>query len=622
MRVVEFQVSNYKSLRDTQRIGFTAGFNVVVGRNNAGKTALVEALELRFGNKPHQSLATRPRPTMPITGHSAIEVLFTMSRDELHDLVGTLAPVISLPTREGYQQGAFENFLFRYAGESTFELSALFEDGQPTEAELKGLGPSVSVRRTSGSVFIELDAEHHPTRESGGTSSAPGGDTLPIRLAQAIRDRVYAFRAERLNVGEIGSGFDQVLQPDASNLARVLNHLQANTSRFRRFNDAVKSILPDITQITVKTTEQNTVRILVWTIDPETEREDLAMPLAESGTGIGQVLAILAVILTSEYPRVILIDEPQSFLHPGAVRKLFEVMRREVRHDHQYIVTTHSSTAVTAADPTTILLVRKSGAESTIERINPDESDQMRLFLAEIGARLGDVFGADDISWVEGQTEERCFPLILRRVTDTALLGTEIIGVRATGELEGKQARAAFEIYARLISGRGLLPPAVGFIFDREGRSDKDQQDLRRQGGGQVHFLPRRLYENYLLNPTAIASVANSIKEFSDGPQIEPSQVENWLESKRWLPRYFDEVPDEQHRTDEFWRRDVHGAKLLADLFTDLSGKRVPYEKVAYGVALTEWLLEHSPADLKEVAALLSGVLKTSRRALRGSDSV
>jgi len=54
------------------------------------------------------------------------------------------------------------------------------------------------------------------------------------------------------------------------------------------------------------------------------------VPLSESGTGVGQVLAILYVVFTSEYPRTIVIDEPQSFLHPGAVRKLFEARRVQV----------------------------------------------------------------------------------------------------------------------------------------------------------------------------------------------------------------------------------------------------------------------------------------------------
>lgn len=53
------------------------------------------------------------------------------------------------------------------------------------------------------------------------------------------------------------------------------------------------------------------------------------MRLAESDTGIGQVLAILYVVIMAKYNQVIIIDEPQSFLHPGAVRKLIEILKQD-----------------------------------------------------------------------------------------------------------------------------------------------------------------------------------------------------------------------------------------------------------------------------------------------------
>ncbi|MGH7492678.1 MAG: hypothetical protein ACREOO_09820, partial [bacterium] len=115
-----------------------------------------------------------------------------------------------------------------------------------------------------------------------------------------------------------------------------------------------------------------------------------------------------------------------------------------------------------------------------------------RFALTEVGARLSDVFGAEDILWVEGHTEELCFPLILSRIAKQGLLGTAIIGIVQIGDLEGKHSKTIFEIYERLSKGRGLLPPALGFIFDQEGRSERECKDLIRQSGGKVFFLPRR----------------------------------------------------------------------------------------------------------------------------------
>ena len=49
MYISKFQILNFKSYRDSTEIEFKPGFNIITGKNNAGKTALLEALTLRFG---------------------------------------------------------------------------------------------------------------------------------------------------------------------------------------------------------------------------------------------------------------------------------------------------------------------------------------------------------------------------------------------------------------------------------------------------------------------------------------------------------------------------------------------------------------------------------------------
>ena len=60
MYIAKLQIQDYKSYLASEEIGLTPGFNVIVGQNNAGKTALVEALSLRFDSKLHMSMTTSP----------------------------------------------------------------------------------------------------------------------------------------------------------------------------------------------------------------------------------------------------------------------------------------------------------------------------------------------------------------------------------------------------------------------------------------------------------------------------------------------------------------------------------------------------------------------------------
>ena len=420
MRIASFQIENYKSFRSSEEIHLTPGFNVIVGQNDAGKTALVEAVSLRFGNKPHRSLRTVPTRSTRVNGTSYVHISFELVRNELTELMVNLSPFdVFVPPSPEHTAELHEQ-KFRNALSDQNIIKCIFHSGSHVDSAYHSDYGDYSHRGEMRRFEID-SSNNQPKVASDGTYASSSPNEFATRVAQVLRERIYFFSAERLNLAEaqIGTGSD--LLSDAANLAQVLNLLQSsNVSRFRRFNEVVRTVFPEIKQITVPPTASNRARILVWTIDPDSERDDLAIPLSESGTGIGQVLAMLYVILTSEYPRTIVIDEPQSFLHPGAVRKLFDIFRQHPQH--QYIMATHSPTVVTAADPQTFYLVRKEEAESTVEQIDVAETRKLRLYLSEIGARLSDVFGADNILWVEGGTEELCFPLILSRIVKQPLL--------------------------------------------------------------------------------------------------------------------------------------------------------------------------------------------------------
>ncbi|HLY27395.1 MAG TPA: AAA family ATPase, partial [Aggregatilineales bacterium] len=426
-------------------------------------------------------------------------------------------------------------------------------------------------------------------------------DTFYIRLADLLRQRIYCFKAERLNLAYAEIAATDILKTNAENLPQVLHQLQTtNPELFKKFNGFVSTIFPQIKQVTAPYTNQNVVRIFIFDNDTLT-RDDLSIDLADSGTGIGQVLAMLYVVLTADQPQVIIIDEPQSFLHPGAVRILFEILRQRFSQ-HQYIVTTHSPTAIASAAPQSLVLVRKVGAESRVEVVDAAEAESLRSCLLELGARPSDVFGYDQILWVEGATEERCFPLIVERILRQPMLGTAIIGVAETSLFDKKNSNVLVRIYERLSRGRGLIPPSIGIILDREARSDELIAKLEANG---LSFLARSMYENYLLNSSAIAATLGSIKEL-EGLAISPEKVNEWLEEHKWEKDFIKLNPNtERHESD--WLKNVHGKKVLDALFNELSGNRLRYEgnEVEYGLSLTTWLIEISPDELQEVTDLI-----------------
>ena len=157
------------------------------------------------------------------------------------------------------------------------------------------------------------------------------------------------------------------------------------------------------------------------------------------------------------------------------------------------------------------------------------KTNELRCLLDEVGVRLSDVFGMDKILWVEGPTEEKCYRQIITKILNKSLRGIQILAVKNTGDLEGKRAHIIFDVYDKLSGSQNLFPPAIGFVFDRETRTEQEMEDLRKRSSNPVEFLPRRMYENYLLDSEAIASVINELDEGQE-KVITASNVEVILE--------------------------------------------------------------------------------------------
>jgi predicted ATPase len=591
MYISSCQIKNYKGFRESEQIELTSGFNVVVGQNNSGKTALTEALSLRFANNQHRSLKTQP------AGNSLVTLTFGVTPNELPKLLNN-QKIFLFPygPNEAQNAGAmrFTNF-FR----KKFHVASEFSSKGYSYRRFVG------VPTGNNSFWAEFSDDLNEVKASNlGGNHNISLDTIANNVCDSAKSSIYFFQAERLNIhqGDIGTNF--ILESNASNLPQVLHLLQSsNPRRFSRFVSDVRTVFPDIQDIAVTPISSNRAQINVWFVDPETERKDLAVPLSDCGTGIGQVLAMLYVVINSDEPRILLIDEPQSFLHPGAIRKLFEIFKRERNQKHQYIVTTHSPTVVTACSPCNVILLQRKDNEIRAKTIDMNETAETRLFLSEIGARLSDVFGADKILWVEGRTEEICFQRIAEKLLKLELLATEIIGVTHVGDLEGRHKKVVLEIYQKLCEGRGLLPPALGFRFDRENLSDTDMAELTSESKGLIQFIPRRMYENYLLNPEAIATVLNEADSGRETP-LTSQEVVAWLEAHKLEKKY---IAASEHNE---WVKKVDAAKLLNDLFNGLTNARVCFEKLKHGVKITDWIIEHSPKDFDELGEFLKVALK------------
>ena len=623
MHISSFQLNNYKSYYQSTPLTLTAGINLIVGPNHAGKTALLEGLRLDFEFNPYRSSKLRRRIQGKDKASSTARASFTLSRGEMWDILRDQRARFGIPLTSGLlseiqfegtdDREQAQKFVDGVFSKESYTIEALYTKSNDHNADRLSPAkfPSFGDYDAGGEegehpfAWCRIDDEGRlvvvDTQRSGDRRFDVGFNVL-----DAIKERLYNFKAERFNVGKYVAGLGRKLESDARNLPEVLGNLQGETpAKFRLLNQYFQTIFPQVYEASARTVPNDSQpygpsrEIIIYEVE-STDPED-AIPLNHSGTGLGQVLAMLYVLVQSSQPQVIIIDEPQSFLHPGAVRKLFEIL--SLHPQHQYIISTHLPYIIHSASPATITLVTKErGRESQLQAIDVNETQELSICFDQVGARLSDAYGADNILWVEGPTERDCFPMILEKYSQQRLMGTEVVPVISVDEVLGKNADRVIGIYQQLSRGKGLRPPAIGFIFDSEDRKKEKRADLERQLGGRVKFINRRMYENYLLEPKAIATVLKELPGVNK-KSVTVAKVRSWLEKEVKKPEYLCNTPGEP------WINTVDGAKVMERLFSHFSGQTVAYRKVEHGVKLTRWLLDNDAGSLREIALLVERLL-------------
>ncbi|NFH70569.1 endonuclease [Clostridium botulinum] len=117
--------------------------------------------------------------------------------------------------------------------------------------------------------------------------------------------------------------------------------------------------------------------------------------------------------IDNEKPRILLIEEPESFLHPPAIRAAREALYKIAEMENwQLMITTHSPIFIDVSKPhTTIIRVDMDEKSNTrifsTENANFDEGERKRLQMVRAcNPTVNEFFFADNIILVEGDTEQ------------------------------------------------------------------------------------------------------------------------------------------------------------------------------------------------------------------------
>ncbi len=186
--------------------------------------------------------------------------------------------------------------------------------------------------------------------------------------------------------GECEIGDNEFLRDNGSNLAAYLYRLQNTDEKaFKLIEGVIRSIAPYFKQFKLRPNPINPNKIsLEW----EEKDTDMYLNGYSFSDGTLRFIALATLLLQTNLPRVIIIDEPELGLHPAAINKFAEMVKRASLNS-QIILSTQSTNLVNCFEPEDIITVDRKDGQSTFNRLKKDD---LTIWLDEYEYSLSDVW--------------------------------------------------------------------------------------------------------------------------------------------------------------------------------------------------------------------------------------
>lgn len=181
-------------------------------------------------------------------------------------------------------------------------------------------------------------------------------------------------------------GDNGALRDNGSNLAAYLYSLSLNDRKaFDLIEATVRSVAPYFKCFDLKPDKN-----LAGQISLEWQEVDSDMYLNgySFSDGTLRFIALATLLLQTDLPQVIIIDEPELGLHPAAINK-FAAMVKRASLNCQVILSTQSADLVNCFEPEDILVVDRADGQTLFRRL---EREKLSVWLDEYDYSLSDVW--------------------------------------------------------------------------------------------------------------------------------------------------------------------------------------------------------------------------------------
>jgi putative ATP-dependent endonuclease of the OLD family len=459
MYLKQFTITNFRGIK-LLNLEFHKGLNILIGENNAGKTAIIDALRIclnygniqrdRYFNKDFDFFIDKTNPSFEC-------------KETQFDLIFEI-------------ENPFETSIYRELlninPDGTQDLQLHFKYYIDTEKLRYKVWGGIFEGQTVTSEILQLinyihldalrDAEQHlrPYKSSKISTLYDGLNDFTKEDKKELANKFSSVMEDSEWKGFIEKGKEKINE-----------HLDKTT-----FDDTTKKQKIEVTPTGFSIGEiLNNLRIQIPVFDKTVlaGASQKYLDLSQNGLGYNNLIYISTILgdivqqkekeKNSFYS--LLIEEPEAHLHPQLQRLFFNYLNELSKHkDFQIFVTSHSPTITAKADLDTLIILQSQNNQIEALPIRKSElSDDNKKYLQKfLDVTKSQLFFSNGTILVEGIAEALLMPIFAKIMGNQYDLDRNGIEVSITG--------ISFEHFAKLYNGKSRVASNCAIITD----SDRD----------------------------------------------------------------------------------------------------------------------------------------------------
>lgn len=470
MKLSEVQIENFRCIQSLNW-KLNDGLNILVGENDSGKTAVIDAIHLTLGSVA-QEYTTRLSESDFRNGTEELRITCKFSK--LGQDTKRFIEYLTYEEANGSEPVLYLSLCSEKTGNHRFPIRSQYLCGKPIEV-VNPNDNQVHFQPNGGSIDLEARQFFRatylkPLRDAATELKARRGSRLSLLMYHLL-----------VQEDSKQTSLEQAIADFETNLTDNFTGYTARKDGDNNHGVILEQLLgmlfqdeQSMTQIKLGLSTEQKLRGLLERLDLGYSEND---SFYERGLGYSNLLFIAAELsLLDAGFRFLMVEEPEAHLHPQLQIKLVEHF--ETLNNTQIVLTTHSPNLASKARIETVTILKAGKAyplDSGSTKLDGDDRQFLQRFLDVTRANL---FFARGVLLVEGESEELLIPTIAKLLgKDLTKHGVSIVKVGSKAaaryanvfvRTDGKQ----LDIPVAIVTDKDRIPAAMQEIHPEYKKKD------------------------------------------------------------------------------------------------------------------------------------------------------